>query len=140
MDSRNVATLEFVVAVTNIADTPPVFISAPPITRMPQTALPGDFVLALVAKDGDAGPGRPIRWNHNILKTITTFASRYKLDTRYSGAGEFFRLDPLSGRVTVRRALKELDSNQASAPILLRVVAQEVRNLHNWYYVTCENG
>ena len=57
------ATLEFVVAVTNIADTPPVFISAPPITRMPQTALPGDFVLALVAKDGDAGPGRPIRWN-----------------------------------------------------------------------------
>ena len=55
------ATLEFVVAVTNIADTPPVFISAPPITRMPQTALPGDFVLALVAKDGDAGPGRPIR-------------------------------------------------------------------------------
>ena len=140
VDSRNVATLEFVVAVTNIADTPPVFISAPPITRMPQTALPGDFVLALVAKDGDAGPGRPIRWNQNILKTTTTFAPRYKLDTRYSGAGEFFRLDPLSGRVTVRRALKELDSNQASAPILLRVVAQEVRNLHNWYYVTCENG
>ena len=61
VDSRNVATLEFVVAVTNIADTPPIFISAPPITRMPQTALPGDFVLALVAKDGDAGPGRPIR-------------------------------------------------------------------------------
>ena len=61
VDSRNVATIEFVVAVTNIADTPPVFISAPPITRMPQTSLPGDFVLSVVAKDGDAGPGRPIR-------------------------------------------------------------------------------
>ena len=78
--------------------------------------------------------------NQNILKTTITFASRYKLDTRYSGAGEFFRLDPLSGRVTVRRALKELDSNQASAPILLRVVAQEVENQYNWYYLTCENG
>ena len=51
------------------------------------------------------------------------------MDTRYSGAGEFFRLDPLSGRVTVRRALKELDSNQAAAPILLRIIAQEVRDL-----------
>ena len=56
-----------------------------------------------------------------------TSCNRYKLDTRYSGAGEFFRLDPLSGRLTVRRALKELDSNQAAAPILLRIVAQEVR-------------
>ena len=61
VDSRNVATLEFVVAVTNIADTPPVFISVPPITRMAQTSLPGDFVLSVTAKDGDAGPGRPIR-------------------------------------------------------------------------------
>ena len=57
---------------------------------------------------------------------VNIFNSRYKLDTRYSGAGEFFRLDPLSGRVTVRRALKELDSNQAAAPILLRIIAQEV--------------
>ena len=56
-----------------------------------------------------------------------TSCNRYKLDTRYSGAREFFRLDPLSGRLTVRRALKELDSNQAAAPILLRIVAQEVR-------------
>ena len=61
VDSRNVATLEFVVAVTNIADTPPVFVSVPPITRMPQTSLPGDFVLSVAAKDGDAGLGRPIR-------------------------------------------------------------------------------
>ena len=63
-----------------------------------------------------------------IELTDIIFISRYKLDTRYSGAGEFFRLDPLSGRVTVRRALKELDSNQAASPILLRIVAQEVRN------------
>ena len=78
VDSRNVATLEFVVAVTNIADTPPVFISAPPITRMPQTSLPGDFVLSVVAKDGDAGPGRPIRW-----KTLTSDV--YKLQQVQAG-------------------------------------------------------
>ena len=30
--------------------------------------------------------------------------------------------------MTVRRALKELDSNQAAAPILLRIIAQEVSN------------
>ena len=78
VDSRNVATIEFVVAVTNIADTPPVFISAPPITRMPQTSLPGDFVLSVVAKDGDAGPGRPIRW-----KTLTSDV--YKLQQVQAG-------------------------------------------------------
>ena len=61
VDSRNVATLEFVVAVTNIADNPPVFVSVTPITRMPQTSLPGDFVLSVAAKDCDAGLGRPIR-------------------------------------------------------------------------------
>ena len=61
VDSRNVATQEFVVSVTNVADTPPVFLSAPAITRMPQSSLPGDFVLGVKAKDGDGGPGRPIR-------------------------------------------------------------------------------
>ena len=69
-----------------------------------------------------------VRIPKNFRRLIFIFVSRYKLDTRYSGAGEFFRLDPLSGRLTVRRALKELDSNQAAAPILLRIIAQEVRN------------
>ena len=49
---------------------------------------------------------------------------RYSLDTRYSGASEFFRLDPLTGRLTVRRALKELELSQAGAPVLLRIIAQ----------------
>ena len=61
MDSRNVATQEFVVAVTDVADTPPVFLLAPPVTRLQQSAVPGDFVLEVRAKDGDAGPGRPVR-------------------------------------------------------------------------------
>ena len=61
-DSRNVAAQEFIINVENIADTPPIFLSAPPITRLPESSNIGDFVLKVVAVDGDAGPGRPIRY------------------------------------------------------------------------------
>ena len=84
VDSRNVATLEFVVAVTNIADTPPVFISVPPITRMAQTSLPGDFVLSVAAKDGDAGPGRPIRWWNPKIKKLSWLISFSFPDTSWT--------------------------------------------------------
>ena len=61
-DSRNVAVQEFIINVENIADTPPVFLSVPPITRLPESSNIGDFVLNVVAVDGDAGSKRPIRY------------------------------------------------------------------------------
>ena len=62
MDSRNVAVQEFIVNVENVADTPPIFVSAPPVTRLPETSKIGDFVCNIVAVDGDKGLRRPIRY------------------------------------------------------------------------------
>ena len=70
-DSRNVAVAEFIINVENIADTPPLFLSAPPVTRLPESSKVGDFVCKIVAVDGDKGLARPIRY---ILDT------RYELD------------------------------------------------------------
>ena len=61
-DSRNVAVQEFIINVENVADTPPIFISAPPVTRLPETSKIGDFVCNIVAVDGDKGLRRPIRY------------------------------------------------------------------------------
>ena len=61
-DSRNVAVQEFIINVENVADTPPIFVSAPPVTRLPESSKIGDFVCNIVAVDGDKGLGRPIRY------------------------------------------------------------------------------
>ncbi len=50
MDTRNVAATELVVAVGNIADTPPYFVDAAPVTRLPENAGVGDFVMDIVAR------------------------------------------------------------------------------------------
>ena len=61
-DSRNLASQEFVISVENVADSPPIFLSAPPVTRVPENSKIGDFVANIVAVDGDKGLGRPIRY------------------------------------------------------------------------------
>lgn len=43
-DTRNIAGLEVVVIVQDVQDVPPVFTSAPPVTRLPAGLLPGDKV------------------------------------------------------------------------------------------------
>ena len=48
-DSRNVAVQEFIINVENVADTPPIFVSAPPVTRLPESSKIGDFVCNIVA-------------------------------------------------------------------------------------------
>jgi hypothetical protein len=52
MDTRNVAATELVVAVGNVADTPPYFVDAAPVTRLPENAGVGDFVMDIVARHG----------------------------------------------------------------------------------------
>ena len=61
-DSRNLASQEFIINVENVADSPPIFLSAPPVTRVPENSKIGDFVANIVAVDGDKGLGRPIRY------------------------------------------------------------------------------
>lgn len=43
-DSRNIAGMEIVVIVQDVQDQPPVFTSAPPVTKLPPGILPGDKV------------------------------------------------------------------------------------------------
>jgi hypothetical protein len=50
VDTRNVAATELVVAVGNVADTPPFFVDAAPVTRLPENAGVGDFVMDIVAR------------------------------------------------------------------------------------------
>jgi hypothetical protein len=38
------------VAVENVADTPPIFVDAAPVTRLPENAAIGDFVMDIVAR------------------------------------------------------------------------------------------
>ena len=84
-DSRNVAVQEFIINVENVADTPPIFVSAPPVTRLPESSKIGDFVCNIVAVDGDKGLGRPIRYfldTRFSLRDILHFPSRFPvLDT-----------------------------------------------------------
>ena len=111
-DSRNVAVQEFIINVENIADSPPVFLSAPPVTRLPESSKVGDFVCNIVAVDGDQCLGRPIR---------------YILDTRYSSHAAYFKLDSITGRLTVKRNLQELEEEVGpGVPLILRIIAQEV--------------
>ena len=98
--------------IENVADSPPIFLSAPPVTRLPENSKIGDFVCGVVAVDGDKGLKRPIR---------------YILDTKYSNYAAYFKLDSISGRLTVKRNLQELEEYLgAGVPILLRIIAQEV--------------
>ena len=50
MDTRNVASTELLVGVGNVADTPPIFVDAAPVTRLPENAVIGDFVMDIVAR------------------------------------------------------------------------------------------
>lgn len=47
-DSRNIAGLEVVVIVQDVQDVPPIFTTAPPVTRLPSSLLPGDKVINIV--------------------------------------------------------------------------------------------
>lgn len=48
-DSRNIAGLEVVIIVQDVQDVPPIFTTAPPVTRLPAGLLPGDKVSDVLA-------------------------------------------------------------------------------------------
>ena len=123
------AVQEFIINVENVADTPPIFISAPPVTRLPETSKIGDFVCNIVAVDGDKGLRRPIRYildTRFIMKSYNfhIFYIRF-FYFRYSMYAAYFKLDSITGRLTVKRNLQELEADLGpGVPLLLRIIAQ----------------
>ncbi|XP_052739309.1 cadherin-86C [Bicyclus anynana] len=112
-DTRNIASIEVVVVVQDIQDMPPVFTSAPPITHLPRQVVPGDMVVKVRAEDGDKGAPRQIR---------------YGLVSEGNPFTPFFNINETTGEVTLERPIEEIAAiSHAGAPILLTVVAEEVR-------------
>ncbi|VVD02648.1 unnamed protein product [Leptidea sinapis] len=111
--SMNIAALEVVVVVQDIQDMPPVFTSAPPITHLPRQVSPGDLIVRVKAEDGDKGAPRPIR---------------YGLVSEGNPFTPFFNINETTGEVTLERPIEEIAAiSHAGTPILLTVVAEEVR-------------
>ncbi|XP_041988117.1 cadherin-86C isoform X2 [Aricia agestis] len=112
-DTRNIAALEVVVVVQDVQDMPPVFTSAPPITHLPRQVVPGDMVVRVRAEDGDKGAPRQIR---------------YGLVSEGNPFTPFFNINETTGEVTLERPIEDIAAiSHAGAPILLTVVAEEVR-------------
>ncbi|KAL4713336.1 hypothetical protein ACJJTC_006804 [Scirpophaga incertulas] len=112
-DTRNIAALEVVVVVQDVQDMPPVFTAAPPITHLPRQVAPGDTVVKVRAEDGDKGAPRAIR---------------YGLVSEGNPFTPFFNINETTGEVTLERPIEEIAAiSHAGAPILLTVVAEEVR-------------
>ncbi|XP_063530752.1 cadherin-86C isoform X1 [Cydia strobilella] len=112
-DTRNIASLEVVVVIQDVQDMPPVFTSAPPITHLPRQVTPGDVVVKVRAEDGDKGVPRQIR---------------YGLVSEGNPFTPFFNINETTGEVTLDRPIEDISAiSHAGAPILLTVVAEEVR-------------
>ncbi|XP_049868237.1 cadherin-86C isoform X1 [Pectinophora gossypiella] len=112
-DTRNIAGIEVVVVVQDVQDMPPVFTSAPPITHLPRQVVPGDMIVKVRAEDGDKGAPRQIR---------------YGLVSEGNPFTPFFNINETTGEVTLERPIEEIAAiSHAGAPILLTVVAEEVR-------------
>ena len=47
-DSRNLASQEFIINVENVADSPPIFLSAPPVTRVPENSKIGIITMIII--------------------------------------------------------------------------------------------
>ena len=90
-DTRNVGVHEVVIEVTDEADTPPYFLIAPPVTKLPETAGIGTSVLQVTAYDGDYAHPRRLR---------------YGLDPTGLPFSSYFDIEPDQGIVKVRKSLQ----------------------------------
>ncbi|XP_059490916.1 cadherin-86C isoform X2 [Neocloeon triangulifer] len=111
-DTRNILGFDLAVVVSDVQDTPPVFIQAPPVTSLPATIRPGDMILKVMAEDGDKGNPREIR---------------YGLLTQGNPFTPFFRIGETSGELRLTRSLDDLRAIiKPNTPVVLRVIAEEV--------------
>ncbi|XP_046738432.1 cadherin-86C [Diprion similis] len=116
-DTRNIAGVHVVVIVQDVQDVPPVFTIAPPLTRVNNSVKPGDVILRVHAEDGDKGTPREVT---------------YGLVSDGNPLTPFFNISEWTGEITLARPLDELTQiTHVGAPILLTVVAEEVRRLRD---------
>lgn len=91
-DTRNVATMDIVITVSDVQDTPPVFKNLPHSLKLSNNLQVGDLVAKLEAEDGDYADQRPIN---------------YALDAASPLSG-YFDIDKLTGEVRLIKSMSEL--------------------------------
>lgn len=91
-DTRNVATMDIVITVGDVQDTPPVFRNLPHSLKLSNILQVGDLVVKLEAEDGDYADQRPIN---------------YALDAT-SPLSAYFDIDKSSGEVRLIKSMSEL--------------------------------
>lgn len=93
VDTRNVATLDIVVSVIDVQDSPPKWIELPsPTLRLSNALRPGDVVARVRAEDADYADQRPVQ---------------YALDAN-SPLSSYFELGKVSGELKLMRPMSEL--------------------------------
>ncbi|XP_054716346.1 cadherin-23-like [Uloborus diversus] len=105
---RNTATAAILVKVEDVEDQPPVFISVPSVTRIPEDLPPNSAVLSVKAVDGDRG----------INNAITYRISK--------GSRGLFSIDRTSGLVIVSGKLDRENTDNRNGAFILEIEAQEV--------------
>lgn len=91
-DTRNVATMDIVITVGDVQDTPPVFKNLPHSLKLSNTNQVGDLVVKVEAEDGDYADQRPIN---------------YALDAT-SPLSAYFNIEKLTGEVKLIKSISEL--------------------------------
>ncbi|XP_076046805.1 uncharacterized protein LOC143028499 isoform X2 [Oratosquilla oratoria] len=113
IDTRNIACVSVTIVVDDRQDTAPIFIVAPPLTRIPNDVEQGDVLVKVVAQDGDKGEPRSIIYT--MVPTLAAFA-------------DFFEIGAESGEVRLIKSINDLvDQIITIEPILLlKITAEEV--------------
>ncbi|KAK0174736.1 hypothetical protein PV327_010472 [Microctonus hyperodae] len=112
-DTRNIAGLHLVVIVKDVQDVPPIFTSAPPLTKINNTVQTGDVILRVHAEDGDKGVPREVT---------------YGLVSEGNPFTPFFNISESTGEIILARPLEQLTQiTHVGAPVVLSVVAEEIR-------------
>ncbi|XP_076349507.1 uncharacterized protein LOC143246530 isoform X2 [Tachypleus tridentatus] len=111
IDTRNIATVDIIVVVEDVQDSPPFFTELPNVVRVSESLKPGDKVLQIRAEDGDFGDQRAILYS--FLPDIPWIT--------------FFTLNSTTGDITLAKPISELKQQYGTGlPLLLGVRAREV--------------
>lgn len=89
-DTRNVATLDFVVTLADVQDTPPVFKNLPQSLRLANSLQPGDLVAQIEAEDGDYADQRQVSF---ALDASSPLAAYFDINRT---SGELHLVKPIS--------------------------------------------
>lgn len=112
-DTRNVLTMDILISVSDVQDTPPIFGSSNPTSvRLNNAMQVGDLVAQIEAQDGDLADQRPIHFALDASSPISSYLN----------------IDKLSGQISLARSMSELlmEANWDSPGwSLLTVIASE---------------